>query len=87
MADSLRDPRYQAVIARLIALRKEAGINQRDLAAKMGQLHSFVGKVELCERRLDIVQLIDWLRALDVDEEEFYAKVLAKVGKSRRKPR
>jgi transcriptional regulator with XRE-family HTH domain len=85
LADSLRDPRYRAVIERLIEIRKAAKVNQRDFAERMGQLHSFVGKVELFERRLDFVQLIDWLRALGVDEREFCSDVLAKIPKSRRR--
>lgn len=71
MAISLRDPRYRAVVARLIALRKAARLNQRDLADRLGRTQSYVAKVELCERRLDVIQLLELLDALDADPIEF----------------
>ncbi|CAB0151378.1 hypothetical protein PSI9734_01766 [Pseudidiomarina piscicola] len=39
----------------------------RDLAAKLGVPHSFVGKVEQCERRLDLIEFIEYCEALDLD--------------------
>ena len=71
MANSLRDPRYRAVVTRLIALRKAARLNQRELAERLNRTQSYVAKVELCERRLDVIQLIELLDALDADAVAF----------------
>lgn len=85
MATTLRDPRYRAIVARLIAMRKAAGLNQRDLAERLEKTQSYVAKVELHERRLDIVQLVEWLRALDEDEKTFFAEMLKDIPKAKRK--
>ena len=50
----------------IIALRKQLGLTQSELARRLGQTQSFVSKVELGDRRLDLVQLRTVLAALDV---------------------
>lgn len=80
MANSLRDPRYRAVVARLIQLRKTAGLNQRELAERLGRTQSYVAKYELHERRLDIIQLLEVLDALEADAVGFL-KETAQVWK------
>ena len=44
----------------LVALRNQAGLTQRQLAAKLGRERSLVGRLELGERRLDMVEFF-WL--------------------------
>lgn len=39
----------------------------RDLAAKLGVPHSFVGKVEQCERRLDVIEFVTYCEAMGVN--------------------
>lgn len=85
MATTLRDPRYRAIVARLIAMRKAAGLNQRQLAERLEKTQSYVAKVELHERRLDIVQLVEWLRALEEDEKSFFVEMLKDIPKAKRK--
>lgn len=54
----------------LISWLKEARIAQeltmRELAKKLEVPHSFVGKVEQCERRLDVIEYIAYCRALEI---------------------
>jgi transcriptional regulator with XRE-family HTH domain len=85
LATTLRDPRYRAIVARLIAMRKAAGLNQRELAERLEKTQSYVAKVELHERRLDIVQLVEWLRALEEDEKAFFSEMLKDIPKAKRK--
>lgn len=62
---SIHDPRYAAVIQRLVALRKEKGLTQAELAGRLGRFgQPDVAKVEGLQRRLDLIELIDWLGAL-----------------------
>ena len=42
----------------------------RELAAHLGVQHSFVGKVEQGERRLDVVEYINYCRALQVNPHD-----------------
>lgn len=60
--------------ARLIELRKNAGLSQRQLAERLGREQSVVARIELGERRLDVVELFRLLKALDADcRSEFEA--------------
>ncbi len=85
MRNSLRDPRYRAVISRLIEIRDELDLSQRDLAELLGQSRSYVSKVEIFERRMDFVQLVEWLRALGVDERKFLSEMLKDIPAQKRK--
>jgi len=42
----------------------------RDLAGKLGRPHSFIGKVEQGERRLDVIEYINYCEILDIDPIE-----------------
>ncbi|MEI9983870.1 MAG: helix-turn-helix transcriptional regulator [Aliidongia sp.] len=58
---------YQKAIAVLIAARRERRILQTDLAERLAKPQSYVSKIELRERRLDIVEFIEVCRALGVN--------------------
>jgi len=47
-------------------------MSQADLAAKLHKPPSFVGKYELGERRLDVIELLVILRELDADFGSFW---------------
>jgi len=51
----------------LIERRKEALLTQRELADILGVVYSLVGKVETGERRLDVVELIQYCSGLKAD--------------------
>lgn len=85
MRNSLRDPRYRAIVTRLVQLRDETNVSQRDLAAALGQSRSYVSKAETFERRLDFVQLVEWLRALGADEKKFLIDMLDEIPSRKRK--
>ncbi len=68
---SVHRPEYHLMLALLRAARERAGLTQYDLADKLGRSQSFVGKCEMGERRLDLVQLRDFCLALDVPFLEF----------------
>jgi len=51
----------------LIERRKEALLTQRELADILGVVYSLVGKVETGERRLDVIELIQYCSGLKAD--------------------
>ena len=48
---------YQGFLKRLIKARKDAGLLQAEVSARMGKAHTFVSKCELGERRVDVIEL------------------------------
>ena len=62
---SIHDPRYQDLIKKLIELRESKNVTQVELAQHLGKPQSYVSKVEILERRLDVIELNDWLKVLD----------------------
>ena len=63
-SSTIHDPRYKNLISRLSSLRKESGLLQEDIAARLGLSQSDISKIERCERRLDAVEFTDYLRAI-----------------------
>lgn len=47
--------------------RELRGLSMRDLGAKINKPHSFVGKVESGERRLDLIEFLWYCQALQAD--------------------
>ncbi|KGJ11375.1 XRE family transcriptional regulator [Paracoccus versutus] len=64
MARSLRTPGHRALMLVLIETRKEAGITQQELADRLNRPQSYVAKVETGERRLDVVEFIEWAEGI-----------------------
>lgn len=72
MAGSVHSDAYRSFLKALVALRNERNMSQAELAAKLHKPPSFVGKYELGERRLDVVELMVILRELDADFGAFW---------------
>ena len=76
MPKSVFTDAYASFLERLIAARKERGVTQAVLAARLGKPQSFVTKVEQGSRRLDVVEFYAVAKALGVDPGEFYAGIV-----------
>ncbi len=59
----------------LRSAREKAGLSQRALAELLDVHHSWVAKVEIGERRLDVVEFIGLARAIGVDPVRLFRKV------------
>lgn len=62
---------YRVFLRRLRAARKRAGLTQKQLAERLHQTQSFISKCERGERRLDVVELHDFCRAMGVSLSKF----------------
>ena len=69
---SILDPMYQDLIKKLIELRESKDVTQVELARRLNKPQSYVSKVEILERRLDVIELMDWLEALDENLSIFF---------------
>ncbi|MFW1817666.1 helix-turn-helix domain-containing protein [Acinetobacter guillouiae] len=68
---SIHDPRYQDLIKKLIELRESKNVTQIELARRLNKPQSYVSKVEILERRLDVIELMDWLKVLETEIADF----------------
>ena len=61
-----QDQRYLEFVARLRAARVRRDVSQAELARRLGRPQSYVSKVEMAERRVDLVEAMDLCGALGV---------------------
>ena len=66
---------HRAIIAALVNARGEAGLTQRDRAARLGKPPSFVGNGEAVERNLGVLEFVEWTEALGVSGSDLLATV------------
>lgn len=66
-------------LAMLRGLRMTRRLRQADLANRLGRGQGLVSKVERGERRLDVIELRDWLAALDTDFIGFMSSLDAQL--------
>ena len=76
-AKGFQDPRYRSLVRRLVERRKELGLSQAQLGALIHNHQQFVGRYELGERRLDVIEFLDIAGALELDLQ---AMVLEFIG-------
>jgi transcriptional regulator with XRE-family HTH domain len=70
MEKSIHSQRYRRLIIELQTHRKLAKIPQHELALKLGTTQSQISKIERLERRLDVLELIDYCRAINLKPED-----------------
>ena len=71
---SLRTREHEQLRAVLAQARADAGLTQRDLAKRMREPHSFIGKIESGERRLDVVEFVAVAKALKLDPIDLFTR-------------
>ena len=72
---TIYDQRYAKLITELREVRKVKNITQEQLAAKLNKPQSYVAKIEKLERRIDVIELTDWLGAIGADLEHFLKSI------------
>ena len=68
---TIHDPRYIRLIEQLISIRKTEKITQEALAESLQTDQSAISKVESFDRRIDVLELYDWLTALGYSHRKF----------------
>jgi transcriptional regulator with XRE-family HTH domain len=76
MPKTLRTPRQQRLQELLAGARKAKKLTQIDVAERLGRPQSFVAKYEGGERRLDIVEFVEVVEALETDPCALLADLL-----------
>jgi transcriptional regulator with XRE-family HTH domain len=61
----------------LVATRREAGLTQAQLADRLGKPASFIAKIEIGERRVDVVEFAAIAKALKLDPRKMFDRFLS----------
>jgi transcriptional regulator with XRE-family HTH domain len=75
MSGALHTRRYRKFCQRLVEARKAAGITQAQLADALKKPQSYIAKCEAAQRRLDMIEFLDWIAVLGVDPSKFVAGI------------
>jgi transcriptional regulator with XRE-family HTH domain len=59
--------------------RRKKGVTQAALAGLLGAPQSYVSKYELGERRIDLVEALEILRALGIDAVAFVRRLIKAI--------
>ena len=73
---TLRGRGHQTLIRLLVEARQKSGMTQRELARRIRRPHSFVGRMEAGERRVDAIELIEIARVLGADPKELFGRLV-----------
>jgi len=76
MSKSLRSPQQQRLQKLLIQARKVKKLTQADVAARLKRPQSYVAKYEGGERRLDVIEFIAVVTALEADPRDILADLM-----------
>jgi transcriptional regulator with XRE-family HTH domain len=79
MTKSVFTDAYKTLIEVLVAARKDAGLQQEDLAQRMSWDQPTISNVERRVRRLDVVEFIAIAHAIGADPNELFAKVTERL--------
>jgi len=77
MSRTLDARRREALRAFLVERRKIAGLRQIDLAKRLGRTQSYVSNIEIGQKRIALIELIEWAEGIGFDPEE----AITEVGK------
>lgn len=68
--------RYQIFLKRLRATREASGMSQEQVASALHQFQSFVSKSEIGTRRMDVIELMNYLEVIGENPSTFVAALM-----------
>lgn len=82
MGRTLRSPGHQALMAALKQARLDAGLTQTELADRLERPQSFVAKYENGERRVEVVEFVQIVRAIGCDGNAILRGIVLAEGET-----
>ena len=67
MGSTIHSENYRSLLTLIRKLRLDAGLNQTEVAERLGRPQSWISKVEVGERRIDVEELRQLCIALGTD--------------------
>jgi transcriptional regulator with XRE-family HTH domain len=80
ISKSLRSTEHSVFCSIMIETRKKAGLTQQQLAKRLRKSQSFVAKYEGGERRIDVVEFLEVVRAMNADPLAVLRNLIHKTG-------
>ena len=71
MQKSVSSRNYAHFLTCLRETREKSGVTQEEMAVRLGETQSFVSKCERGERRMDVVELREFCKAMGLTLEKF----------------
>lgn len=84
MEKSAFTPEYRTLCTLLRELREANGLTQEIVAERLDETQSYVSKCERGERRIDLVQLREFCRAIGVSLPEFVREFEKRLTQAKR---
>jgi transcriptional regulator with XRE-family HTH domain len=72
---TLRTPAHRKLVQELRKARREAGLSQQQVAELLGVPQSYVAKIELGERRIDVIEFLKLVAAIDASWLEILGRI------------
>ncbi len=69
------DEKYRDFVADMVHQRKSINMTQRELAKKLGTSHCYVARIETHERRIDLVESVAMMRALEMSDDQIIGEI------------
>ena len=76
---SIYTPPYELVVVKLKQARLNAGLSQEDLADRIGRTQLWVSRTERGDRRVDLLEWLEYLLGCETDVHGFIDEVIKKV--------
>ena len=73
---TLRSRRHRALCAALVSARKAARLSQGELASRLKTSQTVIARIEIGERRIDVVEFIDLTKALRLDPRTILTELM-----------
>lgn len=74
---SIHNKRYKAIIAFIKEKRKATGITQKEMAKKIHLRQNVISKIETCERRMDLLEMLSYCKAINISLSEVIRRLEA----------
>ena len=72
---TLRSRRHRALCTIIVEARRAAKLSQHELAAQLKYSQTQIARIEIGERRIDVVEFLDIARALRLDPHKVIAEL------------
>lgn len=81
MPKSIFTGAHRHLVDVLTEARKEEGVTQGDLAAKVGKDQTFISLIERSQRRVDVLEFVALARAMGTDPVELFEELVRRLPK------